>query len=135
MKEGDVDRERRRASAEKQKSAKDMEKKKEKKKNLEWQALEKHHANSRREGEFEEDSLDEDEGNEGDDDSDDSEGMAARLDKILEGSPDTSRDRRQEETSSRRSRADSPLPPRKVALFLHPNLLRATGSKPWRRGR
>ena len=62
-----------------------LEKKKEKKKNLERQALEKHRAKSRQRGESEEESPDEDDGNDGDDDSDDSEGMAARLDKILEG--------------------------------------------------
>ena len=87
MKEDDVDREKRHASAEKQKSTKDIEKIKEKKKNLERQVLEKHRAKSRREGEFEEDSSNEDDGNDGDDDNNDSEGMAACLDKILEGPP------------------------------------------------
>ena len=85
--EDDVDRDRRRESAEKQKSAKDLEKKKVKKKNLERQVLEKRRAKSRQKGESEEESPDEDDGNEGDDDSDDSEGMAARLDRILEGPP------------------------------------------------
>ena len=42
---------------------------------------------SRQMGEPEEDSPNEDDGNEGDDGSDDSEGMAARLDRILEGPP------------------------------------------------
>ena len=87
MKEDDVDRDRRHESAEKQKSAKDLEKKKEKKKNLERQVLDKRHAKSRQRGESEEESLDEDNANDGDDDSDDSEGMAARLDKILKGPP------------------------------------------------
>ena len=46
----DVDREKRRASAEKQKSVKDVEKKKTRKKNLEQQALKVRQANSRRGG-------------------------------------------------------------------------------------
>jgi hypothetical protein len=50
VKEDDVDREKRRASAEKQKSVKDAEKKKAKKKNLEQQALEVCRAKSRRGG-------------------------------------------------------------------------------------
>jgi len=87
VKEDDVDRDRRRESAEKQNSTKDLEKMKEKKKNLDRQALETRRAKSRQRGEPEEDSPDEVDGNKGDDDSDDSEGMAARLDKILEGSP------------------------------------------------
>ena len=87
MKEDDVDRDKRHESAEKQKSTKDLENKKEKKKNLERQALEKRRAKSRQRGESEEESPDEDDGNDGDGDSDDSEGMAARLDKILEGPP------------------------------------------------
>ena len=49
MKEDDVDREKRRASAEKQKSVKDVEKKT-KKKNLERQALEVRRGKSRRGG-------------------------------------------------------------------------------------
>jgi hypothetical protein len=49
VKEDDVDREKRRASAEKQKSVKDVEKKT-KKKNLERQALEVRRAKSRRGG-------------------------------------------------------------------------------------
>ena len=112
---------------EKQKSTKDLEKKKEKKKNLERQALEKRRAKSRQKGESEEDSPDEDDGNEGDDDNNDSEGMAARLDRILEGSSradvDVSRagapkrtsgsphDGQQRESSRRRSRADTPPAP------------------------
>ena len=125
--EDDVDRDRRRESAEKQKSAKDLEKKKEKKKNLERQVLEKRRAKSRQKGESEEESPDEDDGNEGDDDSDDSEGMAARLDRILEGPPQAdvdvprtgapkrasggSHDSQQRESSPRRSRADTPPVP------------------------
>jgi len=62
VKEDDVDRDKRRESAEKQKSAKDLEKKNEKKKNLERQALETRRAKSRQRGEPEEDSPDEDDG-------------------------------------------------------------------------
>jgi len=40
-------------------------------------------------GEPEEESPNEDNGGDGDDDSDDSEGMASRLDRILEGPPQT----------------------------------------------
>jgi len=50
VKEDDVDRDKRRESAEKSKSAKDMEKKKEKKKYLARQALETHRAKSRQRG-------------------------------------------------------------------------------------
>jgi len=56
VKEDEVDRDKRRESAEKQKSAKDLEKKKEKKKNLERQALETRRAKSRQRGEPEEES-------------------------------------------------------------------------------
>ena len=124
MKEDDVDRDRRRESAEKQKSAKDLEKKKEKEKNLERPALEKRRAKSRQRGESEEESLDEDDGNDGDDDSDDSEGIAARFEKILEGPPQAdvdvpqtgapkrasggSHDGQQRVSSPSRSRADTP---------------------------
>ena len=62
-------------------------KKKEKKNNLERQALETHRAKSRQRGKPKEESPDEDDGGDGDDDSDDSEGMASRLDQILEGPP------------------------------------------------
>ena len=89
MKEDEVDRDKRRESAEKQKSTIDLKKKKEKKKNLERQALETRRAKSRQRGEPEEESPDEDDSGDGDDDSDDSEGMASRLDRILEGSPRT----------------------------------------------
>jgi len=87
--EDDVDRDKRREFAEKLKSAKDLEKMKEKKKNLARQALETRRAKSRQRGEPEEESPDEDDGGDGDDDSDDSEGMASRLDRILEGPPQT----------------------------------------------
>ena len=85
MKEDEVERDKRRQSAEKQKSAKDSEKKGKKKKNLNRQALEARQAKSRQRGEPEEESPSEDDGGDGDDDSDDSEGMASRLDRILEG--------------------------------------------------
>ena len=89
--------------------------------------LEKRCAKSRQKGESEEESPDEDDGNEGDDDSDDSEGMAACLDKILEGPPQAdvdvsrmgapkrvlsgSRDGQKRESSPRCSRADTPPMP------------------------
>ena len=153
MKEDDADRDKKRESTGKQKSAKDLSKKKEKKKNLERQALEKHRVKSRQRGESEEESPDEDDGNDGDNDSDDFEGMAARLDKILEGPPQAdvdvprigapkgvssvSRDGQQREPSPRRSRADTPLWLRRVgpspARDL-PRLGRAIELRPWRRG-
>ena len=82
-----MDRDKRRESAEKLKSAKDLENKGEKKKNLARQALETRRAKARQMGEPEEESPDEDDGGDGDDDSDNSEGMASRLDRILEGPP------------------------------------------------
>ncbi|XP_021311880.1 uncharacterized protein LOC110433692 [Sorghum bicolor] len=98
VKEDEVDRDKRRESAEKQKQR----------------------------GEPEEESHDEDEGDDGDD-SDDSEGMASRLDRILEGPPRADADaprtgapkegpggsfeRQQRELSPRRSRADIPPAP------------------------
>jgi len=88
VKEDDVDRDRRCESAEKLKFANDSEKKKEKKKNLARQALEAHRSKSEQRGEPEEESPNEDDGGD-DDDSDDSEGMASRLDWILEGPPRT----------------------------------------------
>jgi len=122
-----VDRDKRCESAEKLKSAKDLEKKKEKKKNLARQALETRRAKSRQRGEPEEESLDEDDGSDGDEDSDDSEGMASRLDRILEGPPQTSvdasqtgvpkevpsgpRESQQRESSPRRSRTNTPPTP------------------------
>ena len=139
VKEDDADRDKRRESVEKQKSTKDLEKKKEKKKNLERQALEKRRAKSRQRGESEEESPDEDDGNDGDDDSDDSEGMAARLDKILEGPPQAdvdvprtgapkgassgSRDDQRREPCPRRSRSDTPLCLRRVGPSPARNLL------------
>jgi hypothetical protein len=139
VKEDDADRDKRRESTEKQKSTKDLEKKKEKKKNLERQALMKRRAKSRQRGESEEESPDEDDGNDGDDDSDDSEGMAARLDKILEGPPQAdvdvprtgapkgassgSRDDQRREPCPRRSRSDTPLCLRRVGPSPARNLL------------
>jgi len=87
VKEDEVDRDKRCRSAEKQKAAKDSEGKEDKKKNLDRQALEARQAKSRQRGEPEEESHSEDDGGDGDDDSDDSEGMASRLDRILEGPP------------------------------------------------
>ena len=134
VKEDDVDRDKRRESAEKQKSAKDLEKKKEKNKNLEWQTLEKRHAKSRQRGEPEEESPDEDDSGDGDDSSDDSEGMAARLDKILKGPPQADvdavqtgapkkalgipHDGQRRESSPSRSRIATPPRPHRVGPFL-----------------
>jgi len=124
VKEDEVDRDKRRQSAEKQKSAKDSEKKKEKKKNLDRQALEARRAKSRQRGEPEEESPNEDDGDDDGNDSYDSEGMASRLDRILEGPPRADADaprtgaskegsggsleRQQRESSPRRSRAEIP---------------------------
>ena len=150
-----MDRDKRRESVEKPKSAKDLEKKKEKKKNLARQALETRRAKSRQRGEPEEESPDEDDGADGDDDSDDSEGMASRLDRILEGPPQTSvdasqtgvpkeapsgpRESQQRESSPCRSRADTPQRRCKVGPSPAPNLLprlrQATGLSLWQRGR
>jgi len=126
VKEDEVDRDKWRESAEKQKSAMDLKKKKVKKKNLECQALETRRAKSRQTGEPEEESPDEDDGSDGDDDSDDSEGMASRLDRILEGPPQTGvdipqagvpkgapsgpRESQQWASSPRRSHTDIPHP-------------------------
>jgi len=87
VKEDDVDHDRTRESAEKLKSTKVVEKNWEKKKNLARQALEARRSKSKQRGEPEEESPNEDDGGDGDDDSDDSEGMASRLDRILEGPP------------------------------------------------
>ncbi|XP_021309156.1 RNA polymerase II degradation factor 1-like [Sorghum bicolor] len=128
VKEGEVDRNKRRESAEKQKSALDLKKKNEKKKkNLERQALEARRSKSRQRGEPEEESPDEDDGSDGDDNSDDFEGMASRLDRILEGLPRAGADapwtgapkeglsgsleKQQRESSPHRSRADTPPAP------------------------
>ena len=86
VKEDEVDRDARRRSAEKLKSTKDSKKKGEKKKNLNRQALEACRSKSRQRGEPEEESPSDDDGDD-DEDNDDSEGMASRLDHILEGPP------------------------------------------------
>ena len=115
---------------------KDLEKKKEKKKNLDRQALKTRRAKSRQRGEPEEESPDEDDGDDGDDDSDDSEGMASRLDQILEGPPQTgvdvprtgvpngapsgSRESQQRESSPRCPRADTPPGPAPGQTVPHP---------------
>jgi len=114
----------------------DLKKKKEKKKNLESQALETRRSKSRQRGEPEEESLDEDDGGDDDDDSDDSEGMASRLDRILEGPPRTdvdapqmgtpkegpsrSLERQQRESSPHRSRADTPPVPAQGWIISRP---------------
>ena len=160
VKGDEVDRDKWHESTEKQKSAKDLEKKKEKKKNLERQALETCRAKSRQRGELEEDSPDEDDGDEGDDGSDDSEGMASRLDRILEGPPQAdiaiprtgapkgassgSRDGRQGESSLRRSRVDTPPAPAQGQIIPHPqtppaskagNRVKSLATGPLTRGR
>ena len=155
VKEDNIDQDKRRECTEKQKSAKDLEKKKEKKKNLERQALEKRRAKSRRRGESEEEYPDEDDGGNGDDSSDNSEGMVACLDKILEcppqadidvaqtGAPNKAsgepHDGQRRESSPSRSRAATPLRPRRVGPFLGldtlPHLERATGLSLRPRGR
>jgi len=105
----------------------DLKRKNEKKKNLERQALEIRRSKSRQRGEPEEESAEEEDGSGGDDESDDSEGMASRLDRILKGpprgdadapwmgapkeGPSGSLERQQRESSSRRSRADTPPAP------------------------
>ena len=116
LKEDEVDDDARRWSAEKQKSPKDSAKKGEKKKNLDRQALEACRAKSRQRGEPEEESPSDDEGGDGDEDSDDSEGMASRLDRILEGPSRGDVDAPRMETpkegpgGSHRPRADTPHP-------------------------
>jgi hypothetical protein len=80
MKEDNADREKRCASIEKHRTTQDTEKKKEKRRNIKRQALEQRRAQPRREGRPKEHSSDED-------DDDDSEGMAARLDRILQVPP------------------------------------------------
>jgi hypothetical protein len=115
VKEDEVDRDRRRQSAEKLKSAKDSAKKGEKKRNLDRQALDARRAKSRQRGESEEESPNEDDDD--DEDSDDSEGMASRLDQILEGPPrgdvDVPRTEAPKEglSGSHRPRADTPPAP------------------------
>jgi len=83
--EDEVNRDRRRQSAENLKSAKDSAKKGEKKKNLDRQALDACRAKSRQRGDPKEEFPSEDDDD--DEDSDDSEEMASRLDWILEGPP------------------------------------------------
>ena len=124
-------------SAEKLKSVKDSAKKGEKKKNLDRQALEARRAKSRQRGEPEEESSSDDD--DGDEDSDDSEGMASRLDRILEGPPRGDVDVPRTETpkegpgGSHCSRADTPLRPRLVrslrALPLRPRRVAMPGPR------
>ena len=145
VKEDEVDRNKRRQSAEKQKSTKDSEKKKEKTKNLDRQALDARRAKSRQMGEPKEESPTEDDSGDGDDDNDDSEGMASRLDQILEGPPrgdvDTPRTGAPKEgQAGLTAPVLAPLPRlRKVGPSRTPNLplrqRRAAGLSPRRRGR
>jgi len=115
VKEDEVDRDRRHQSAEKLKSAKDSARKGEKKKNLNRQALDARRAKSRQRGEPEEESPSEDDDD--DEGSDDSEGMASRLDRILEGPArgdvDVPRTEIPKEgpSGSHRPRADAPPAP------------------------
>ena len=92
----------------------------------------------------EEDSPDEDDGNEGDDGSDDSEGMVARLDRILEGpsradvdapqmgapkrTSSSPHDGQQKESSSHRSRADTPPAPAQGRAVSRPRPPPASGA-------
>ena len=123
VKEDGVDRDKRRQSAEKQKSAKDSEKKNEKTKNLDRQALEARRAKSRQRGEPEEESPSEDDGGDGDDDS---EGMASRLERILEGPPRSDFDvprmgaPKEGPSRSHRPRADTPPAPAQSWVVPHP---------------
>jgi hypothetical protein len=125
VKEDEVDRDRRRQSAEKLKSAKDSAKKGEKKKNLDHQALEARRAKSRQRGEPEEEYPGDDDDD--DEDSDDSEGMASRLDRILEGPPQGDVDVPRMETpkegpsGSHRPRADTPPTPMTGQVALRPS--------------
>jgi len=126
VKEDEVDRDTRRQFAEKQKSVKDSVKKGEKKKNLDRQALEARRAKSRQRDEPGEESPSEDDGGDGDDDSDDSEGMASRLDWILEDQPrgdvDVLRTGAPKEGPGRshRPRADTPSTPAPSRAAPHP---------------
>jgi len=125
VKEDGVDRDKRHQFAEKQKSAKDIEKKEKKKKNLDRQSLEARRAKSRRRGEPQEQSPSKNDGGDSDDDSDDSEGMASRLDRILEGPPrgdvDAPRTGAPKEGpgGSHRPRADTPPMPAPSRSVLH----------------
>ena len=107
VREDEVDRDARRLSAEKMKSAKDSKKKGEKKKNLDRQALEARRSKSRQRGEPEEESPS-DEDDDDDEDSDDSEGMASRLDRILEDPARGDVDAPRTEALTGRSRGLSP---------------------------
>jgi len=124
VKEDEVDRDRRRQSAEKLKSAKDSAKNVEKKKNLDRQALDARRAKSRQRGEPEEESPSEDDDD--DDDSDDSEGMASRLDRILEGPPrgdvvvPRTEAPKEGPSGSHRPRADTPSAPMAGQVALRP---------------
>jgi len=136
VKEDEVDRDKRRQSAENKKSTKVSKKKEEKKKNLDRQALEARRAKSRQRGEPKEESPNEDDGGDGDGSSDDSEGMASRLDRILEGPPRADADvprtgapkegpggsleRQQRESSPCRSRVDVPPAPAQSRSVPHP---------------
>ena len=105
----------------------DLKKKKEKKEESRASSAGDTSSKVQAEGEPEEESPDEDDGGDGDDDSDNSEGMASRLDRILEGPPQAGvdipwtgvpkgapsgpRGSQQRESSPRRPRADtSPAP-------------------------
>ena len=137
VKEDEVDRDARRRSAEKSKSAKDSRKKGEKKKNLDRQALEACRSKSRQRGEPEEESPSDDDGDDNED-SDDSEGMASRLDRILEGPPRDDVDPPQMEIpkegpgGSHRPRADTPPVP--VTGRVAPRPRRVATLGPRRRG-
>jgi hypothetical protein len=126
VKEDEVDRDKRRQSAEKQKSAKDSEKKEKKKKNLDRQSLEARRAKSRQRGEPEEESPSKDDGGDGEDDSDDSEGMASRLNQIIEGPPRGDVDAPRTgvpkggPSGSHRPRADTPPAPAPSRAAPHP---------------
>ena len=144
MKVDDAEREKRRASVEKHKSMKDSEKKKEKRTNLKRQALEERRSKQRREGEPEEESPNEDDGDDHDDDDDDSEGMAARLDRVMQGLPQTNisssraeasrgphggdRDDRQNEASPRRSHANTAPATTQGRAILPPRPPQVSGS-------
>ena len=145
VKEDEVDRDKRRQSAEKLKSVKDSEMKEKKKNILDRQSLEARRAKSRQRGEPEEESPSEDDGGDGDDDSDDSEGMESCLDRILEGPPrgdvDTPRTGTPKEGpgGSHRPRADTPPAPTPSRAAPRPNLplhqRRVARLSPRRRGR
>ena len=144
VKEDKVDRDKQRQSVEKQKFVKDLEKK-EKKKNLDHQSLEARRAKSRQRGEPEEESPSEDDGGDGDDDSDNIEGMASRLDRILEGPPSSDVDAprtgapKEGPGGSHRPRADTPPAPAPSRAAPRPqpplHQRRVAGLSPRQRGR